>query len=339
MSERDQTAAALIGLGLAIPPLLSLSRRRRRRQQSALPPIQGGTSPAGLPGAVGPQGPAGSQGPAGAAGAAGPQGPAGAAGATGPQGPAGAPGAAGPQGPAGPPGHGPSDFSVNAAAVDGGYGDGSIVLRTGARTNAAGAFHGGGTGNKSIFGVFGFDGLPMGDLVSVAYTWRNVHGSGGPFFNPPAGPSVLTPYVNVIVDFDPFGVHDVRVLVLLDDSLNLAITAAIGSYSNPGLLNVLTYGWSSGLDCLIVGSTPGTVPGGVPAHVAVGPAWPERAYRWPDLVAAKPDAVLVDAFPADGGLPAGAVMPAILLVSGDSSNTQRSSKRISSLSVNGAAIL
>lgn len=76
-----------------------------------------------------------------------------------------------------------------------------------------------------------------------------------------------------------------------------------------------------------------------PAHVAVGPAWPERTYRWADLVAAKPDAVLVDAFPADGGLPAGAVMPAIVLVSGDRSNTQRSSKRISSLSVNGAAIL
>ena len=232
-----------------------------------------------------------------------------------------------------------ADFSVNAAGVDGGYADGSIVLRTGARPNAAGAFHGGGTGNKSIFGVFGFAGLPMVDLVSVAYTWRNVTGSGGPFFDPSGGPSVLTPYVNVLVDFDPLGAHHVRVLVLLDDSLNGAITAAIGSYSNPGGLNVLTYSWTSAQDCLVVGSTPGTIPGGVAAHVTVGAAWAERSYRWADLFAANPAAVLVDAFPADGGLPAGAVMPAILLVSGDSGNTQRSGKRITALVVNGAGIV
>ena len=232
-----------------------------------------------------------------------------------------------------------ADFSVNAAGVDGGYADGSIVLRTGARPNAVGAFHGGGTGNKSIFGVFGFAGLPMADLVSVAYTWQNVAGSGGPFFNPSGGPSVLTPYVNVLVDFDPLGAHDLRVLVLLDDSLNGAITAAIGSYSNPGGLNVLTYSWTSAQDCLVVGSTPGTIPGGVSAHVTVGADWKERAYRWADLVAANPAAVLVDAFPADGGLPAGAVMPSILLVSGDSGNTQRSGKRITALVVNGAGIV
>mgnify|MGYP000287634640 CR=1 FL=1 len=130
-----------------------------------------------------------------------------------------------------------------------------------------------------------------------------------------------------------------RVLVLLDDSLNGAITAAIGSYANPGGLNLLTYSWTAAQDCLIVGSTPVTVSGGVAAHVSVGPAWPERAYRWADLVSANPAAVLVDAFPADGGLPAGAVVPSILLVSGDSSNTQRSGKRIMALSINGTPIV
>lgn len=213
------------------------------------------------------------------------------------------------------------------------------MLRTGARTNSAGAFHGGGTGNKAIYGVFGYDHTPMGGLQSVAYTWQNVAGSGGPFFNPSGGPSVLTPYVNVIVDFDPLGAHDVRVLVLLDDSLNGVITAAIGSYSNPGGFNMLTYSWTAAQDCLIVGSTPGTIPGGVAAHVSVGPAWPERAYRWADLVSANPAAVLVDAFPADGGLPAGAVLPSILLVSGDSGNTQRSGKRITAMTVNGGNVL
>ena len=336
MSE-DRDIALLIGLGLAIPPLLSLSRRRRRRRQSAVPFAAGGAAgppgPAGSPGAVGPPGPSGSPG------AVGPPGPAGAVGPPGPAGAVGPPGPAGAVGPPGPPGRGLSDFSVNAAAVDGGYADGSIVLRTGARPNAAGAFHGGGTGNKAIFGVLGYHGLPMGDLASLAYTWRNVHGSGGPFYSPPAGPSVLTPYVNVLVDFDPLGAHDLRVLAILDDSLNPAITAAIGTYTNPGGLNVLTYAWTAAMACLVVGSTPGTIPGAVPAHVAVGPAWTERAYLWADLAAANPAAVLVDAFPADGGLPAGAVMPSILLCSGDSGTTQRSGKRIQSLTVNGNAIV
>jgi hypothetical protein len=231
------------------------------------------------------------------------------------------------------------DFSVNAAAVDGGYSDGSIVLRTGARTNAAGAFHGGGTGNKAIFGVLGLHGLPMADLASVSFTWTNVNGPAGPFYSTAFAPSVVTPYLNVLVDFDPLGAHNIRVLVMLSDQLNPLITAALGTYSNPGFLDVLTYAWTSAKDCLIVNSTPGTIPGGVVADVTVGPGWLERAYRWGDLVAANPAATLVDAFPADNGYPAGAVMPAITLNSGDSGNTQRSGKRIAAMSVNGNSVL
>jgi hypothetical protein len=231
------------------------------------------------------------------------------------------------------------DFSVNAAAVDAGYADGSIVLRTGARSNAAGAFHGGGTGNKSIFGVFGWHGAKMVDLASVSVTWTNLHGLGGPFFNPPTAETVVTPYLNVLVDFDPLGAHDIRVLVMLSDGQNPLISAAIGSYSNPGGLNVLTYAWTAAQDCLLVNSTPGTIPGGVPAHVTVGPGWLERAYRFADLVSANPAAILVDAFPADNGFPAGAVMPAILLNSGDSNNAQRSGKRIAAMTVNGSSVL
>jgi hypothetical protein len=38
-------------------------------------------------------------------------------------------------------------------------------------------------------------------------------------------------------------------------------------------------------------------------------------------------------------MPAGAVMPAILLISGDSGNVVKSGKRIVSMSVNGGAIV
>ena len=81
------------------------------------------------------------------------------------------------------------------------------------------------------------------------------------------------------------------------------------------------------------------VPGGVAPQVSVGTAWPENSYKWSSLVSANPHAVLVDAFPNDGGMPAGAVMPALLLVSGDSGNLARSGKRVTALKVNGSDVL
>lgn len=234
---------------------------------------------------------------------------------------------------------GSTDFSVNAAALNGGYDDGSVVLRTSARTNAAGAYNGGGTGNKAIGGVFGFNGLPIGDLEAIAYTWENVDGEGGPFFVPPSGTSVVTPYINFIVDFDPLGAGDLKVCVVLDDSLNAAITASLGTFSNPGGNNILTYAWD-GLtqNILIVGQVP-PAPGGVAADVSVGAGWLENSYDWQEIIAANPDAILVDAFTDDGGLPASAVTPAIMCVSGDSGNVLRSGKKISAFSVNGNSVL
>ena len=52
-------------------------------------------------------------------------------------------------------------FSVNDAAVDYGYADRSVVMRTGSRSNPAGAYTGNGIGNKAILGVFGFDQTPL----------------------------------------------------------------------------------------------------------------------------------------------------------------------------------
>jgi hypothetical protein len=229
------------------------------------------------------------------------------------------------------------NLAVNAASADlfaPPSADNYVVLRTGARSNAAGAYNGGGAGNKAILGVLGFNGLPIADLVSLSYTWENLLGPGGPFFIPPSGPSVQTPYLNLVVDFG----GDIRVLALCDDSLNGAISNSIGSYLNNGS-NVMTYSWDSSMNALIVLAPPNAVPGGVAPAVSVGAAWPENSYRWSDLVAANPGAVLIDAFPADGGLPAGAVVPAVLLVSGDSGNVVKSGKRIAEFSVNGDSVL
>lgn len=235
------------------------------------------------------------------------------------------------------------DFSVNSAAGD--LIDARLVLRTGASANPTGAFNGGGTGNKAIVGYpLGLAGIPMGALLSVDYTWTNLLGLGGPFFNPPTAVTVITPYLNFLVDF---GGGNLRVLVACNDQLNPLITAAIGTYSNPGGLNVLTYAWSSAQAVCIVGSPPAAVPGGVVPSVSVGVSFLENAYSWAALVAANPLARVIDAFPAnpvlsplgDGGMPVGALVAGIVIASGDSGNVIKSGKALSSWRVNGTELL
>lgn len=238
------------------------------------------------------------------------------------------------------------DFSVNSAWAVGGYPDKSIVLSTGGLTgnpNEVGAFTGGGRGNKAVLGLFGFNGRKLSTLKDLSYTWTLVTGPGGPFYNPPGGPTVNTPYANFLVDFNPSGPSDIRILVVLDDSLNPAITNSIGTYTNPpppaGGSNVLTYGWSSSQNVLIVNAPPNPVPGGVAPAVSVGANWPENAYSFAALVAANPNAVLVDIFPNDGGMRAGTVLPAIVINSGDSGNLTRGGYRLSNLTINGKNLL
>jgi hypothetical protein len=225
-----------------------------------------------------------------------------------------------------------SDFSVNNARA---YQlDGAIYLATGGSANPTGAFTGGGTGNKSIYGFFGFDNFPIANLDSIEFVWENVVGPAGPNFIP-NGPSVtVTPYINLIVDFDPNGLGDLRVVVVISDQLNAAINASIGTYVNNGS-NILTYSWNSNQNALIVLAPPHPVPGNVAPSVTVGASWLENSYSWQALVAANPDAVLRNAFPNDGGLPAGTVVPAVLLVSGDSGAVTKQGKKITSFLING----
>ena len=292
----------------------------------------------GIPGERGPRGAEGRRGEAGRDGAPGLPGEQG-QGTKGDQGDPGTNGAQGPKGDKGDRGdRGQAslvpDFSVNAARVDYGYADGSVVMRTGRASNEVGAFHGGGKGNKAILGAFGFDAVPFSSLSSLSYEWRRVAGSGGPFHVPPEGASVQTPYCNIVVDFGP--PVGVKILVVLDDSLAGVITSAIGSYAN--LANSLTYSWNSTKSVLIVGQTP-PAPGGVMPSVSVGGAWQENAYDATALALANPNLKIVDAYTADGGMPAGGVITGVVLCSGDSSNLLEGSYRITSLKINAATII
>lgn len=282
----------------------------------------------------------------------GPRGHRGEQGSTGPTGPTGvvmgATGATGATGPAGAGTGNLVDLSVNNASVDFGFDE--VVLRTGGVTgspNVTGAFNGGGTGNKAILGLRGFNGKPLSALSTVEFSFTSQLGPTGPFYNPPGAISTTVPYVNLIIDFDPtVPGGDLRLISLLDSSLTLAIVNVIGTYANPGGLNTLIYSWDATMDVLIVNSPPNPTPGGVPPSVTVGPSWPANAYSWSALKAANPNAIFVDAFPAnpvffptgDGGAPAGAILPALLLASGDSGNLTKSGKRIIEWKINGVPV-
>lgn len=230
------------------------------------------------------------------------------------------------------------DFSVNAAAVD--SVTGGLVLRTGGSVNPTGAYQGGGIGNKAVLSAASLRGQSLSRLASLAVTWQNVTGPAGPFYNPAGAPTVCTPYFNVIVDFNPAGpVHDYRVLVMCADSLNATITNAVGQYANPGGLNTLTYSWTSAQSVLIVLSPPAAAPGGVLPNHSVGPNWPENSYSFAQLVMANPQAIMVEVFPSDGGMPAGAIVGPIFVMAGDSGNTTKSGKFLQSFKVNGSELI
>lgn len=225
------------------------------------------------------------------------------------------------------------DLSVNEAAVSDGFSEHSIVLRTTEQVNSAGSFTGGGLGNKAIAGVVGFDSLPLSVLNSIGFSWENVVGPAGPNFLPPEAITTVTPYMNMLVDFDPNGAGDIRLLNLLTDQLSSTISLSVGTYVNDGS-NRLTYSWTRDQNVLIVGAPPDPVPGGVAPSVSIGASWFENSYSWNALVAANPQAIFVDAYPGDGGAPAGAILPAILLNSGDSGTVIKSGKKIIEFSVN-----
>lgn len=248
------------------------------------------------------------------------------------------------------PGAPQRSLSVNNAGADG-WGA-TVGLHTGGvvgSPNVVGAFNGGGTGNKAILGhAVGFaPGIPASSINTLSWTWRNLLGDGGPFFNPPTAANVLTPYMNLLVDFNPGGGGDVRMILLGDDSLNPAITAAIGTYSNPGGLNTLTYSWTSAKAVCIVATPPDPAPGGVVPSVSVGALFTENAFSWGALLLANPGAIVLDAFPAnpllhptgDGGMPAGSIVSGLMLISGDSGTLTRQGKHILQWQLNGTNLI
>ena len=220
------------------------------------------------------------------------------------------------------------DLSVNNARVSSPYSN-RPVLQTSTGTNAAGAYNGGGVGNKSILGFKGLSGVPLASIVSIVFDWMPLS------ITPPAP---LLFYANLIVDLG--GGAGIRVFVIdTDPAVVGPLNTGVVTSPAPGVLR-MTH--TPAVNFVQIVNAFGPVPPAiapVPVPVAAGaPAgpWQASSFSYASILAAYPGATLIDASSGDGGLPkAPTVTPALMLLQGDSSNLQMRASAMVQMLVNG----
>lgn len=228
------------------------------------------------------------------------------------------------------------DHSVNGASAEN-WRNPSPILRTSTDNNPAGSYTGGGIGNKAILGHFLDAPLLLSAIVSIEWEQESL--------TPEATGANIIPYGNLIVELDPVGNPGVYSILVFG---NAASALNLGTYTTPapGVTKVV---WTPATNFASVVVDKGMAilpnpPGPVFVPVAQGPAqsmpgaWPGHAYRISDILAVYPNARVVNANPADGGMPALTVIAGVLLVLGDSGNKVQNAVQIRNWKLNGAAI-
>lgn len=231
------------------------------------------------------------------------------------------------------------DVSVNKSNVDNAQSS-SPILTTRTGTNPAGAYNGGGLGNKAILGIQGFNGMPLGELNTIEYIWREMDAAH-------PNPVALRVYLNLILEPDPIGFPGVYKILTIQDTLGVidVTPTPIG----PGRWD---YTWPTDANKLLMCVNPAGLPDppnpimsvwtapapGVPFFTALDNTYFTQTFRLADIVASYPNAILADASSGDGGLPNSSVIPAFLVVVGDSANLLLSSRLIEQVKVNGVNV-
>lgn len=212
------------------------------------------------------------------------------------------------------------DCSVNKAYVDDAHGlMPTLITKTG--TNTAGAYNGGGTGNKAILGYRGYHQLALGSLTHLALTWRDL--------TPDTASVVVLPAINLVVDVSGSGAS-IKIF-----TLNQALPAGATTFTTASFgSNRYLYDWQPSVNRVQIVLD---LPGVTPVVDLGGGNWTAHAYNMADVLAVYPSARLLDVNSADGGMPASFATPAMIVNSGDSSNLVMSSKLIESFLINGSA--
>jgi hypothetical protein len=240
------------------------------------------------------------------------------------------------------------DHSVNGASVDL-FNTTSALLRTKTDQHTAGAYAGGGTGNKAILGHFLSAPMLLSDLVSIEWLAE--------LLQPEAlGPNTI-PYANLVVEMDPVGdPANYSILSLGDIDSVIAHGLSLGVFSSPTSTQRRLV-WTAGsptsnvqvvLLKKMIGASPAP-PGAIEVAAVQGPAvppgayttasWMTWAYSIPAIVARYPSARIVNAYTADGGLPKSpTIVSGLLLIIGSSGNTIQNAVRVLDWQLNGAPI-
>ena len=201
-------------------------------------------------------------------------------------------------------------------------------------TQPVGAYVGGGTGNKSIVGIKGFDGLSISNLQSIEIDTKFISGTTNSL------------YFNFVVDLDCVKDEDLTTLTLADLKVRRRLVVWIPT---GGVLQADGYTRYSvtrtDASWLMVGS---------PTYgLGLNPSGPATALT---SFAGYPNACLVDGASGDGGLPRNTSFPAcvsstalpaattlgqcslptksVLLIMGDSLNTSALERHVKRLKIN-----
>jgi hypothetical protein len=237
------------------------------------------------------------------------------------------------------------DLSVNHARVESAASS-SPVMVTGTTLNTAGAYTGGGTGNKAILGFKGHSGMLLSALASLSWEYDIV----SPIETVPA-PLLVHPYVNLVLRLDATPNYKILVIdpnqSIIPPPLNLGTLTPTGPTSwifthIPAadtnfvqVVNAFTPQVAAG----IVPAMPIVSPP-VPIAAGFGPIWNNASFRYSDILAAFPAAVLIDVYTGDGGLPGPAgtntMTPSMFLCIGDSGFRRQRYIRMGPILLNGS---
>jgi len=251
------------------------------------------------------------------------------------------------------------DLSVNEARVEN-AGSSVPTMITGTTLNAAGAFTGGGTGNKAILGFKGHSGTPLGNLLSMEWEWELV----SPLETVSAN-LYRFPYVNLVIELSP----TVYKILAIDPNqnalfpiLNMGTLTPLGGNTFSFLhvpsadtnyvqvVNLFSAQVAAGIvPAMPIVSDPATglLPVPIAARIFVPPpppvatgSWPGYTVRYSDILSVWPLAKLIDVYTADGGLPGPSAVdtptPSVMLSVGDSSFRRQRNVRIRRVLINGS---